>query len=268
VFNQPPSERTKTTHTTIFHEILDSKLPPEEKTIARLAEDGGALVGAGTVTTAWAITVAIFWLLRDAQCLARLKHELSTACPSDSATESVPDVPNAPKDIPLPTLESLPYLSATIQEALRLSYGVASRLARIAPDEELVVPGEKECHIPPNTPVSMTQLLVFRDASIFPSPLTFRPERWIEDPRLHRFQVAFNKGSRICLGKNLAMAEMYLILGALFRKYGSKEVRMDGDVGYLELWDTDENDVECFVDAFIPLPKRDTRGVRCKVQNW
>jgi len=35
-------------------------------------------------------------------------------------------------------LEKLPYLSAVIAEGLRLSYGIPSRLARIAPQEDLM----------------------------------------------------------------------------------------------------------------------------------
>lgn len=35
-------------------------------------------------------------------------------------------------------LEKLPYLTAVILEGLRLSYGIAARLPRVAPDEDLV----------------------------------------------------------------------------------------------------------------------------------
>ncbi|RYP52696.1 hypothetical protein DL768_002203 [Monosporascus sp. mg162] len=264
LYNESPGARLQDGRPTVFHEILDSKLPEEEKTLQRLATDGGALVGAGTVTTAWAITVAVFYLLHHPHCLKEVKHELISAVPGVTAEE---------QNNKLPTLEKLPYLSAVIQEALRLSYGVASRLARIAPDETLKVADDdggtgREWLIPPGTPVSMTQLLLFRDERVFPSPFQFRPERWIEDPKLSRFQVAFSKGSRICLGKNLAIAEMYLMLAALFRFYGSRVVRMPEDVGFIELWDTDESDVECSVDAFIPLPKAESKGVRCKVYKW
>jgi cytochrome P450 len=235
---------------------MDSKLPPEQKTMRHLAEEAGSLIGAGTVTTAWALTVAVFNLLREPECLEKLKRELIEALPSGEAETG--------KGL-LASLEKLPYLHAVIQEALRLSYGVASRLARIAPDEELVVPGNMEWRIPANTPVSMTQLQLFRDSKMFPSPLRFRPERWIENPRLDRFQFVFCKGSRICLGKNLAIAEMQLLLAGLFLTHGSKDVNMEHDIGYLELWQTDESDVECSVDAFVPQPKRDTKGVRCKI---
>ncbi|RHZ57051.1 hypothetical protein CDV55_101664 [Aspergillus turcosus] len=239
-------------HPTIFQEILNSKLPPHEKALRRLAQDGGAVVGAGTVTTAWAITVAVYHLLSQPATLRKLKNELATADTTD-----------------LTDLERLPYLAACIQEALRLSYGVSSRLARLAPDEALTFT-DPDTHrtwtIPPNTPVSMTSLLIFQNPSIFPQPKLFRPERWLDNPRLDRYQVAFCKGSRMCLGVNLAYAEMTLMLASLFRRYGSFEVKADEDIGMLELFETTaENDIECSVDGFVPLPKPGSKGVRARV---
>lgn len=254
LFREPSDSRVNGGPATVFHEMLQSKLPPEEKSIARLATDGGAIMGAGTVTTAWALTVAVFHLLRSPESLRKMKQELAGLPPGQSM---------------LPALEQLPYLTAVIHEALRLSYGVASRLARIAPDETLTVREDsREWEIPPGTPVSMTQLLIFRDERIFPAHAAFRPERWIDEPRLDRYQVAFCRGSRVCLGRHLAMAELYLMLATLFGRYGSRSVRMAADVGFLELWETGESDVECSVDAFVPLPKVGTKGVRCKVHLW
>lgn len=38
------------------------------------------------------------------------------------------------------------------------------------------------------------------DPAVFPEPLKFRPQRWIENPKLSKYQVAFSKGSMSCLG--------------------------------------------------------------------
>jgi len=269
LYEKAPSVRTNHGQPTVFHQILNSNLPAEERRLGRLASDAGALIGAGTVTTAWAVTTAVFYLLRNPHCLQTLKQELDDVWSSGSERTEA-DVAGT-----LPILEKLPYLSAVIQEALRLSNGVASRLQRIAPDETLTVRPDNGKNrtgnlwmIPPGTPVSMTQLLIFRDERIFPAASHFRPERWIEDPRLDRYQVAFCKGSRSCLGKHLALAELYIVLATIFTAYGSRSVRMPRDIGYLELWETDESDVECSVDAFVPLPKVGTKGVRCKVHFW
>ena len=45
------------THPTIFHDILESDLPPQEKALDRLWQEGQTIIGAGTETTAWTLSV-------------------------------------------------------------------------------------------------------------------------------------------------------------------------------------------------------------------
>lgn len=118
---------------TIFHDIMVSKLPEREKKLDRLCQEGQTFIVAGTETTAWCLSVICFHLLKDQAKLQRLTKELEGA----NATTST-------------ELEQLPYLSAVIQEGLRLSYGVSHRLPRIAPDETIFfVAGDKTWRIPP-----------------------------------------------------------------------------------------------------------------------
>lgn len=258
---QPRSTYQDLTHPTLFHEILSSNLPETDKSVSRLRDEAAIVVGAGTLTTSWALSVATYHLLANPNILARLKTELNAA---------VPDRDIQP--IPLSALENCLYLFAVIQEAIRLSYGVASRLQRISPDKEMVFRDQnskKDWVIPPGTPVGMTSVLVHQDPFIFPDPHSFRPERWIENPRLDHFLVSFSKGSRQCLGINLAYVEMYLCLFAIFRRFGSggpDGVSMDGDEGVLELFETGLGDVEVHGDGFVPLVAEGSQGVRIKVR--
>jgi len=107
------------THQTIFHEILDSKLPAHEKTASRLASEGRIILQAGTLTTAWTLSLSLYYLLSQPNTLRTLRQELLTTIPN-------PDNPT-----PLVKLEQLPYLTACIKEGLRLSFGATSRLPRI-----------------------------------------------------------------------------------------------------------------------------------------
>ena len=218
-------------------------------------------MAAGTLTTSWALSVATYHLLATPRILAKLKTELQAAIPD-------PDAP-----IALPVLEELLYLVAVVQEAIRLNYGVASRLRRITPEKALIFKdtcsGKQWC-IPPNTPVSMTSVLIHEDESIFPDASSFIPERWIENPRLERYLVSFSKGSRQCLGINLAYAEIYLCLSAIFLRFGSggeSGVRMQGDEGVLELFKTGPRDVEIEADGFVPLAAKGSQGVRILVKS-
>lgn len=111
--------------------------------------------------------------------------------------------------------------SAVVREGLRLSYGVTTRLPRVAHEEiqykEYTIPAGvclppqrptalirqvKLTHV--QTPVSETPYFVLMHPSIFPDPSTFKPERWLDpaakDKKLDRYLVSFGKGSRQCLG--------------------------------------------------------------------
>lgn len=218
-------------------------------------QDGQVTVIAGTLTTAWCLSVSTYHLLTLPSVLRKLKAELATAIPESGAY------------VPLATLEQLPYLTACVQEGLRLSCGVSSRLQRVCPDEQLVFKdGKKEWIIPVNTPVGMTSLLMHYDESVFPDPTSFRPERWLENPRLDKYLIAFSRGSRQCIGINLAYAEIYLGLATIFGRFGSVDVRGEKDVGILELFDTDEKDVEIVGDGITPLVARESQGIRVKVR--
>ena len=257
---QPRSTYSDLVHPTVFHEILQSNLPESDKSVSRLKDEAAIVVGAGTLTTSWALSVATYHLLATPRVLAKLKIELKTTLPDPGVT------------VALPVLERLPYLTAVVQEAVRLSYGVASRLQRVSPEKPLVFydshSGQKWV-IPPNTPVGMTSVLVHQDESIFPDATSFVPERWIENPRLDRYLVSFSKGSRQCLGINLAYAEIYLCLARIFSRFGSggdNGVRMEGDEGVLELFETGLRDVEVYADGFVPLAAEGSQGVRIQVR--
>ncbi|QLI70047.1 Cytochrome P450 monooxygenase sdnE [Metarhizium brunneum] len=241
-------------HLTVFRELLGSKLPPEEKTPARLSAEAQVLVSAGSETTAKALTVACFKLLTHPAVLARLRDELETALPSFGLEPG----------LRLDQVQRLPYLTGVVKESLRLSYGVVGRLQRIWPDEEIVF---REWIIPRGTPVSMTSYDVHHDEAVFPDSFAFRPERWADDPGLDRYLVSFGKGSRHCVGMNLAMAELYLTLAKVFRLFGSGRVRRPGDIGQLVLFETDESDIRMTGEVLVPFVKPDSRGVRVVVES-
>jgi cytochrome P450 len=135
---QSKHAEAETSHATIFHELLENKdMPASEKSIDRLVQEGQVIVSAGTETTAWCLSVTTFHLLSNPQVLQKLRAELEGAMPKPSETPT------------LASLEQLPYLTACIQEGLRLSYGVSSRLQRISPDRPMVFnDGKRDWEIP------------------------------------------------------------------------------------------------------------------------
>lgn len=237
-------DKDKTSHTTIFHEILDEpSLPPEEKSVMRMKAEASSFVGAGTLTVAHMLSLTCFFVLKEPAIYKRLMAELREAMPDPESS------------IGHQKLESLPYLNAVVDEGLRLSYGSMHRLSRSHPNEAIHFRGWT---IPPGTPVGCSAYLIHTNPELFPEPHTFRPERWLElEPRerQHRrnYLNNFGRGTRQCVGMRLAYSEIYLTLGYLLRRLG----------GRLELFDTQyERDVAFVQDYFIPAPSKESRGCR------
>ena len=247
-----PGAKSKIDRQTIFHALLESDLPASEKRTERLIDEGIVVVGAGSHTVAWCLTVATFHVLSNPSILRKLKQELKTA-----RTDNGLD----PQE-----LEKLPYLTAVIKEGLRLSYGATIRSPRSAPDTILRY---KEWSIPAGTPVSLGILHIHHDENIFLDSHAFKPERWLEDEtgRLDKYMVAFNGGSFMCIGINLAWAELYTCLALLFDTFGGREYREEGDKGILELFETDIGDVRCVRDLFFPVVRDGSLGVRVKISS-
>jgi cytochrome P450 len=229
------------TRPTIFHELLSGDLPPAEKSLDRLVDEGINMVAAGTLTTAHFLKTTSYHLLANPALLAKLKSELITAIPNPEELPSLRDV------------EAMPYLHAVIQEGYRLSYGATSRLPRVSPKTSLQY---KDWMIPAGTPVGMTSIILHENPCIFPNPKKFDPDRWIGNgaERLDRYLVNFSRGTRSCLGIYLAQAEIYLTLAAVFRRFD------------FELFQTDRSDVDVAHDFFNPSPKLDSKGLRVLVK--
>ncbi|PVH72518.1 putative P450 monooxygenase [Cadophora sp. DSE1049] len=242
--------------TTIFHGLLQSNLPESEKTSDRLAEEAVVLLSAGTDSSANTLSAITYHLLADPSKLQRLRAELKVAVPEGR----------------LPTfaqVETLPYLSAVIQEGLRLHPAVSSRQQRVAPDEDLLYTNRSTSttyKIPAGTCISMTPVLLSRLPDIYPSPNEFRPERFLENPKLKQYQLTFSRGTRMCLGINLAYQEMYIILAGLFGKFDVWDGTGEQNSLTLELFKTTREDVDIVRDLVTENVKNDSLGVRVMVK--
>ncbi|KAE9985723.1 hypothetical protein BLS_005689 [Venturia inaequalis] len=152
--------------------------------------------------------------------------------------------------------------NAVILESIRLSYGAATRLPRVSPDKDLYYNGlSHEYIIPKGTPVGMTSVIMHANEAIFPQAAVFMPERWLRDDgtrrtELEKYLMSFSKGSRICLGMNLAYCELYILLAALVLKVFPR----------LKLFETTVEDVEFHHDMFLPMTKPESLGVRVLIE--
>jgi len=115
----------------------------------------------------------------------------------------------------------------------------------------------------------MTSPIMGRNIDLYPDAMAFRPERYIEDPKLVKYLTTFSKGTRQCLGINLAYQEMFQILAGVFRKYDLYDP-IKGEKGQngptLELFETTREDVDFVSDFVTPGLKPGSDGVRLVVR--
>lgn len=107
-------------------------------------------------------------------------------------------------------IQSLPYLSAVIKEALRISMANPTRLPHVVPEGGWSF---KSTHIPAAAIVGCSAHELHLNPSVFPKPYDFQPERWLEGnvtPEATKSFFAFGAGSRACIARNLATVELYM----------------------------------------------------------
>jgi cytochrome P450 len=142
------------------------------------------LLVAGHETTATALAWAVERLIRHPDKLARLRAEV------EAGEET--------------------YLTATIQETLRLRPVIVIVIRRLT--EEVELGGYR---LPAGANVVPSIHLVHRDPTIYPDPDSFRPERFLETPPGTYAWIPFGGGVRRCIGAAFAQQEMAIVLREL-----------------------------------------------------
>ncbi|KAE8351816.1 elymoclavine monooxygenase [Aspergillus coremiiformis] len=160
----------------------------------------------GSDTTAYSTSCAVHYLLSSPGVLASLQTELDASAPFIR------------EDFDHKRIQRLPYLNAVVKETLRLSNPVPGCLPRTVP-----VGGTRlgSVDLPAGTAVSVSLLSVQQNPQLFPQPQTFRPERWLGDEgkAIEKWNVAFSRGPRQCIGTNIAYLELHCGLAYLFSHF-------------------------------------------------
>jgi len=81
--------------------------------------------------------------------------------------------------------------------------------------------------IPAGTIVGCQAYSLHRLESVFPDPDRFDPERWLTADKEHAAAMQrcfwpFSSGARMCLGHNLAMVEMKIVIASVYRWYRTR----------------------------------------------
>jgi cytochrome P450 len=106
------------------------------------------------------------------------------------------------------------YLTATICEIMRLRPVLPNAEPRLV--KQPVTIGGVE--YPPGVVLVANAHLVHHDPAIYPEPLAFRPERFLEQPPGTYTWLPFGGGRRRCLGASFATLEMKIVLRAILSR--------------------------------------------------
>ena len=113
-------------------------------------------------------------------------------------------------------LAALPWLGATLKEAMRLYPPVAALMTRrVRRPFEL-----RGRTVAAGTLLRITPWVIQRDERWFPDPEAFRPTRFLaEDPAQPRSAwLPFGVGPRVCIGQHFALLEMTLVAALLLQR--------------------------------------------------
>ncbi|XP_077217388.1 cytochrome P450 81Q32-like [Tasmannia lanceolata] len=161
-----------------------------------------SILSAGTDTSALTMEWAMSLLLNHPHVLDKAKAELDIHVGNGRLIDES-------------DLAKLPYLHNVIKETLRL-YPVAPLLVPHQSSEECTVGG---FNVPRGTILMVNMWTIHRDPKLWVEPMSFKPERFegIEGENEGFKFMPFGHGRRACLGANLAMRVVGLVLGTLIQ---------------------------------------------------
>ncbi|RFU26472.1 hypothetical protein B7463_g9863, partial [Scytalidium lignicola] len=189
-----------------FQSLMEDKNgKPQHLDFGEIYAEVSIMMNAGSTTTAIAMANVLYQLLRNPECLKKLRREIDGVVDTDEIVVSYDKI------------RHLPYLRACLDESLRLFPPTAHGLPRSTPEEGWLIRGE---FIPGNTTVAVSAYVAHRDEKIFPDPETYKPERWLgeEGKALQPYFVAFSAGARGCIGRNISYLEQTVVLASVLHR--------------------------------------------------
>ena len=112
------------------------------------------------------------------------------------------------------------YLEAAIKETLRLRPVVPAVARRLQQPMRIGA-----WDLPAGVSIAPSIYLLHRRADLYPEPLAYRPERFLDDPPGTYEWIPFGGGVRRCLGASFAMFEMKAVLGVVLRRWQLRGTR-------------------------------------------
>ncbi|KAK0755234.1 hypothetical protein N5P37_012057 [Trichoderma harzianum] len=186
-----------------FMDVMTKREGAMKFSYPELLDNASLLIIAGSETTATTLSGVTYLLLTHPDVLQKTTDEVRSSFSNES-------------EIDLLSVQKLNYMMAALQETLRMYPPVPTAIPRKAQPGGDVICGQ---YVPENTVLGIWQWPMYHNAKNFTLPDSYIPERWLGDARFSSdpqdVLQAFSFGPRNCIGKNLAYAEMRLILAKI-----------------------------------------------------
>jgi len=175
---------------------------------------------AGSDTTAAAIRIILLYIMTHPRVYTKLQSEIDQHSKSNTTNNNT--------IIPDAQARQLPYLTAVVREGLRIHPPVVNIFSRITPPSgDTVTLASQTHHIPGGTLVGYSAWSMHRhNTALYGADArVFRPERWLTDDtellaRMTRTNdMIFGSGRWSCLGRNIALIEIYKVVFELVRGF-------------------------------------------------
>nr|QWK52244.1 cytochrome P450 96A57 [Isatis tinctoria] len=174
----------------------------------------------GKESTATALTWFFWLLIENPKVVTKIHQEMNTNLPKSESNKERLSIGN------IEYLNKLDYMHGALYEAMRL-YPPAP-FERKSPIKQDVLPSGHK--VKANSRIMIFTYALGRMKSVWgEDAMEFKPERWISESGGLRHEPAFkffsfNAGPRTCLGKNLAMNLMKIVVVEVLQNYDFKIV--------------------------------------------
>ena len=192
--------------TDVMNYLLQNKNEEDRLSRGELVDNAVVLVVAGSETTATLLTGTTWQLCKNSDKYRKVVDEVRSAF--KTGDEIIPK-----------TVNDLPYMLAVLSETMRIFPPTGFGFPRIITSERgQDIAGH---HVPKGTHCAVFHYAAYRYEHNFTRPEDFIPERWLPNAPSEFANDArevlqpFHTGPRGCLGKNLAYAEMRLLLAKM-----------------------------------------------------
>ncbi|KAK3932590.1 Cytochrome P450 4C1 [Frankliniella fusca] len=126
------------------------------------------------------------------------------------------------RDLSNQDLVQMKYLERVIKEGLRLYPSVPLFIRKLHTDLQLPEVNGKRMTVPPGVAVIIAPYILHRQASLWPNPERFDPDRFLPEECATRHPYAyvpFSGGPRNCIGQKYAMMEMKCMIARLLMEF-------------------------------------------------